>query len=314
MESHAALVSRSSRKAPRPVVGLIATLGALLLVATLTGVIGSSASAAMRPAAYERGVAAKVNALRTAAERAPLRPGARAAVCQQRAADRAALRLARTGRLPSRVAGSCPSPVVRVVGVRARSPRAAARVALRRPVVRRAVLADGTRTISVGTRRKRDGVWVTVIVLGGRRPAASAPAPAFDPVYVDPSSEAGLMRGEVVADTNAARGSSGLAALTTHACLAANAQRWAETLAASGVLAHQELPTIWEACGQSDRLGENVAYRSDADGSAMVAQWMGSPGHRANILNGSFTRIGVGVAQGEDGRWYGVQVFSDDFW
>lgn len=44
--------------------------------------------------------------------------------------------------------------------------------------------------------------------------------------------------------------------------------------------------------------GENIAmgYRSAA---AVVAAWMNSPGHRANILNASYTRIGVGyVADG----------------
>lgn len=44
--------------------------------------------------------------------------------------------------------------------------------------------------------------------------------------------------------------------------------------------------------------GENIAmgYRTPA---AVVEGWMNSPGHRANILNASYTRIGVGyVADG----------------
>jgi uncharacterized YkwD family protein/spore coat assembly protein SafA len=44
--------------------------------------------------------------------------------------------------------------------------------------------------------------------------------------------------------------------------------------------------------------GENIAmgYRTPA---AVVDAWMNSPGHRANILNASYTRIGVGyVAAG----------------
>ena len=42
--------------------------------------------------------------------------------------------------------------------------------------------------------------------------------------------------------------------------------------------------------------GENVAWNQQTPAAVMDA-WMNSPGHRANILNCSFTEIGVGVAQ-----------------
>ncbi|MPN28838.1 hypothetical protein SDC9_176283 [bioreactor metagenome] len=51
--------------------------------------------------------------------------------------------------------------------------------------------------------------------------------------------------------------------------------------------------------------GENIAmgYSSAA---AVVEGWMNSPGHRANILNASFTHIGVGYyAEGH----YWTQMF-----
>ena len=43
--------------------------------------------------------------------------------------------------------------------------------------------------------------------------------------------------------------------------------------------------------------GENIAmgYRTPA---AVVQGWMNSPGHRANILNASYTKIGVGYVAG----------------
>ena len=51
--------------------------------------------------------------------------------------------------------------------------------------------------------------------------------------------------------------------------------------------------------------GENIA-RGQATPSAVVNAWMNSPGHRANILNASFTEIGVGyVASGN----YWTQMF-----
>jgi uncharacterized protein YkwD len=47
-------------------------------------------------------------------------------------------------------------------------------------------------------------------------------------------------------------------------------------------------------------LGENIAWGSwdYATPAAIVDAWMHSPGHRANILNGRFHEIGLGVARG----------------
>jgi uncharacterized protein YkwD len=43
--------------------------------------------------------------------------------------------------------------------------------------------------------------------------------------------------------------------------------------------------------------GENLAYGTGPEGSPaeIVDRWMHSPGHRENILRGSFTEIGIGV-------------------
>ena len=43
-------------------------------------------------------------------------------------------------------------------------------------------------------------------------------------------------------------------------------------------------------------LGENIAFNYSDPGTVMTG-WMNSPGHRANILNGDYTEIGVGVAR-----------------
>ena len=58
-------------------------------------------------------------------------------------------------------------------------------------------------------------------------------------------------------------------------------------------------------------LGENVAFNQGFnDPSAFAVQrWMGSSKHRANILNGQFTRTGIGVARAADGSIYFTQVF-----
>jgi uncharacterized protein YkwD len=55
----------------------------------------------------------------------------------------------------------------------------------------------------------------------------------------------------------------------------------------------------WVA-GGSWSAGENIAWGSGslATPAEIVDGWMHSPGHRANILNGSFTQIGIGIATG----------------
>ena len=51
--------------------------------------------------------------------------------------------------------------------------------------------------------------------------------------------------------------------------------------------------------------GENIA-KGQASPQAVVNAWMNSSGHRANILNSTYTKIGVGyVAEGK----YWTQMF-----
>lgn len=55
--------------------------------------------------------------------------------------------------------------------------------------------------------------------------------------------------------------------------------------------------------------GENIAWGQKSPEAVMEA-WMNSPGHRANILNENFTRIGVGHYQNGSGTNYWVQLFA----
>ena len=47
-------------------------------------------------------------------------------------------------------------------------------------------------------------------------------------------------------------------------------------------------------------VGENLAWGSGSHATArsIVRAWMNSPGHRANILNGRFREIGIGITRG----------------
>ena len=55
--------------------------------------------------------------------------------------------------------------------------------------------------------------------------------------------------------------------------------------------------------------GENIA-QGQRTAQEVHTSWMGSSGHRANILNGAFGRIGIGLAEC-GGRMYWTQVFAN---
>lgn len=53
---------------------------------------------------------------------------------------------------------------------------------------------------------------------------------------------------------------------------------------------------------------ENIAY-GQRSAQEVMNSWMNSPGHRANILSGSVSQIGVGVAKKSNGTLYFTQIF-----
>lgn len=55
--------------------------------------------------------------------------------------------------------------------------------------------------------------------------------------------------------------------------------------------------------------GENIAWGQRTPEEVMNG-WMNSEGHRANILNPKFTRIGVGFYQNQAGQNYWTQLFT----
>ncbi|MDR0491987.1 MAG: CAP domain-containing protein [Oscillospiraceae bacterium] len=58
------------------------------------------------------------------------------------------------------------------------------------------------------------------------------------------------------------------------------------------------------------RAAENIAFGQNTP-AEVVAGWMGSPGHRANILNPDLCCLGTGVAMNSEGILYWTQSFTD---
>ena len=150
-------------------------------------------------------------------------------------------------------------------------------------------------------------------------PTATIP-PASLPTVTSVPRVAGVesaVEQQIVTPVNQQRALSGLAPLQVNAKLVQGAQIQAAAMAQLGVMSHDlpgaALPTL------ADRFsyvgynyssgGENIA-EGYVDANAVMAGWMNSPGHRANILEPSFTEIGVGVAYDGSGLPYYCQEFG----
>ena len=116
---------------------------------------------------------------------------------------------------------------------------------------------------------------------------------------------------EVIRLVNEIRRQNGLGELTASAELSHVARLKSQDMHDKGYFDHTS-PTYGSAFdmlrsfGISYRTaGENIAYGYSTP-QAVVDAWMNSSGHRANILNASYTQIGVGHVQ--DGN-YCTQIF-----
>ncbi len=104
--------------------------------------------------------------------------------------------------------------------------------------------------------------------------------------------------------TNENRTDGALGALRHNALLDEAARLKAEDMAKNEYFAHDSpggiTPWYWfERVGyEYTYAGENLAVHF-TDSDDVVQAWMRSPGHRANIMSGNYTEIGIGTARGE---------------
>lgn len=108
---------------------------------------------------------------------------------------------------------------------------------------------------------------------------------------------------ELVALTNADRAEAGLGELTVNKKLVAAAQAKADNMAKNGYFAHQnpDGTDSWHwfrlAGYNYIRAGENLAVNF-SEAEDVEEAWMNSPTHRANIMNGKYTEVGIAAAVG----------------
>ncbi len=123
----------------------------------------------------------------------------------------------------------------------------------------------------------------------------------------------------IIAETNVHRLEYGLEPLSSDFSLRDAAEMKVEDMFALQYFAH-ESPTgkgpsdFTDAAGYDFLvMGENLALGNYENDAVLVQAWMDSPGHRANILNDSFTEIGVAVQKDIYGGylvWMAVQEFG----
>lgn len=115
---------------------------------------------------------------------------------------------------------------------------------------------------------------------------------------------------DVAEATNRYRASMGFTPLIENPRLQTVAQTWTLQMADHNALAHnpwgaEQIPPGWTSTAENILQSWRTANADD-----LLAQWAGSPGHRDNILNPSYTDLGVGVAVATDGKLYATQVLA----
>lgn len=145
------------------------------------------------------------------------------------------------------------------------------------------------------------------------RPAQPAPpqtqAPAQPPADPAPSATTGYESG-LLREINQVRTQNGLGALQLSRPLSDAAEAHSRSMAARGFFAHEspDGSSFWKRVERYYpsrgfrywSAGENLAYGSPSISvNGAVRAWMGSPGHRANILSTNWREIGIAAVHAD---------------
>ncbi|MBN2470976.1 MAG: hypothetical protein JXN59_09645 [Anaerolineae bacterium] len=121
---------------------------------------------------------------------------------------------------------------------------------------------------------------------------------------------------QVLTLVNQARAAAGAGPLSMNGALVAAAQRHSSDMAANNFLGHtgSDGSTAAQRISQAgynwERVGENAAQTWGVDAGQVVSLWMGSAGHRANLLNPAFIDMGLAYATASNGAVYYTQTLG----
>ncbi|MCP9986290.1 CAP domain-containing protein [Streptomyces sudanensis] len=142
-------------------------------------------------------------------------------------------------------------------------------------------------------------------------PRTEAPSPERTTAPPSPrtvTSQAVAMEAAVLDLVNRERAAVGCSPVRASAELGDLARAFSQDMAERGFFSHTDPDgdDPWARAAQAgvEGLGgENIAY-GQTDANAVMEAWMNSDGHRANILNCDFKRLGVGVHIADGGPWW----------
>jgi uncharacterized protein YkwD len=117
----------------------------------------------------------------------------------------------------------------------------------------------------------------------------------------------------VLALVNAERAAAGCGALVADEGLAVVARAHSADMRDRGFFDHDN-PDGLDPFDRAKQVGltahaENIAW-GQPNATEVMADWMTSSGHRANILDCDLSRLGVGVAHGSSGGPWWTQLFA----
>lgn len=126
---------------------------------------------------------------------------------------------------------------------------------------------------------------------------------------------------ELIDRTNLSRASAGLTALPVDAELTAIARWRSKDMSTRGYFSHAIPPAggkVFKIIEDREYCftlaGENIGWNTHSDGVAterIHQAFLGSPGHRANIVAEPWGAIGVGAYKGPDGKKVWTVLFAD---
>lgn len=134
-----------------------------------------------------------------------------------------------------------------------------------------------------------------------------------------PAEPAALTVDGIVRYTNMERQKAGLPPVTIHRKLSASALKKANDMLDRQYFEHTSpdgrtaVNLIKDQGYVYQIVGENLALGDFGSDAKLVDAWMNSPAHRANILNGKFSEVGIGIVKGNyNGSivWLAVQHFG----
>lgn len=136
------------------------------------------------------------------------------------------------------------------------------------------------------------GTMLVLVALGG--------APEAKPkAETKTATDLHAIEKRILEETNRARKRHGLRPLRLDRGLLSSARRHARWMTRNHSLRHTSAP-----------VAENIAM-GQRNAKEALSSWMSSPGHRANILNASYTKIGVSAYRTASGTVYWCQQFTD---